>query len=54
MRLLGGSVFSGGGGFDLGFERAGIEPAFQIEIDRFCNRVLKAKMLEVLREVAGE
>ena len=49
MRLLGGSVFSGGGGFDLGFERAGIEPAFQIEIDRFCNRVLKARWPEVER-----
>lgn len=35
-----GSLFTGVGGFDLGFERAGLTCSFQVEIDRFCNRVL--------------
>ena len=35
------SFFAGIGGFDLGFERAGISPAFHCEIDQFCNSVLK-------------
>ncbi|MBE9181469.1 DNA cytosine methyltransferase [Oculatella sp. LEGE 06141] len=34
------SFFTGIGGFDLGFERAGIESAFQCEIDEFCGSVL--------------
>jgi site-specific DNA-cytosine methylase len=28
------------GGFDLGFERAGFEIKFQVEIDPFCRAVL--------------
>jgi DNA (cytosine-5)-methyltransferase 1 len=35
------SFFAGIGGFDLGFQRAGIEPAFHCEIHRFCASVLR-------------
>lgn len=34
------SFFAGIGGFDLGFERAGIETAFQCEINPFCQSIL--------------
>ena len=35
-----GSLFAGIGGFDLGFERAGFEIKWQVEIDEYCQRVL--------------
>lgn len=53
-----GSLFSGIGGFDLGLERAGMECAFQVEIDPFCVRVLSERWAAVpkygdIREVKG-
>jgi DNA (cytosine-5)-methyltransferase 1 len=35
-----GSLFAGIGGFDLGFERAGMRCAWQVEIDDYCRKVL--------------
>lgn len=36
-----GSLFSGIGGFDLGFSRAGIETLWEVEIDPYCRKVLE-------------
>ena len=38
-----GSLFTGIGGFDLGFERAGMEIAWQCEADKACRKLLMAK-----------
>lgn len=40
MTLAFGSLFAGIGGFDLGFERAGMRCEWQVEIDEYCREVL--------------
>lgn len=40
MKPTVGSLFAGIGGFDLGFERAGFEVKWQVEIDPWCRKVL--------------
>jgi len=45
-----GSLFAGIGGFDLGFERAGMSCRWQVEIDDYANRVLAKHWPEVHRE----
>lgn len=42
-----GSLFTGVGGFDLGFERAGMECVWQVEFDKACQSVLKKHWSEV-------
>lgn len=41
------SFFSGIGGFDLGFERAGIKSVFQCELKDYCHRVLSERWARV-------
>jgi DNA (cytosine-5)-methyltransferase 1 len=52
-----GSLFSGIGGFDLGFERAGMKCSWQVEIDKNCQKLLKNKFgvncYGDIREVKG-
>jgi DNA (cytosine-5)-methyltransferase 1 len=53
------SLFSGIGGFDLGFDRAGMVCAGQVEIDDYCRGVLAkhwpdVKRLNDVREVNGD
>jgi len=44
-----GSLFAGIGGFDLGFERAGLECKWQVEIDDYATRVLEKHWPNVRR-----
>ena len=44
-----GSLFSGGGLGDLGFEMAGFKLAFQIEINEYCNKILERRWPNVRR-----
>jgi DNA (cytosine-5)-methyltransferase 1 len=53
-----GSLFAGIGGFDLGFERAGMRVAWQVELDPYCRAVLahhfpEARRYEDVREVGA-
>lgn len=48
-RLTFGSLFAGIGGFDLGFERAGMVCKWQVEIDDYANRVLAKHWPDVRR-----
>lgn len=41
MALTFGSLFAGIGGFDIGFERAGMSCRWQVEIDPYANAVLE-------------
>jgi DNA (cytosine-5)-methyltransferase 1 len=44
-----GSLFSGIGGFDLGFEQAGLSCEWQVEIDNDCQKVLAKRFPDVSR-----
>ena len=45
-----GSLFAGIGGFDLGFERAGFQCKWQVEIDDYANKILERHWPDVHRE----
>jgi DNA (cytosine-5)-methyltransferase 1 len=45
-----GSLFSGIGGIDLGFDRAGMECIWQVEIDNYATKVLEKHWPKVQRE----
>ena len=49
MALTFGSLFAGIGGFDLGFERAGLTCKWQVEIDAYCNKILEKHWPDVMR-----
>lgn len=47
--LTHGSLFSGIGGFDLGFERAGFKTIWQVEKNFFCRKILERHFGETQR-----
>ena len=47
MTLTYGSLFSGVGGFDMGFDQAGYECVFQVEWDKNCQQILTKHWPEV-------
>jgi len=49
MTLTFGSLFAGIGGFEKGFEAAGLRCAWQVEIDPFCQQILKKHWPHVRR-----
>ena len=49
MSMTVGSLFSGIGGFELGFSRAGFDIKWQVEIDPFCRAVLAQHWPDVRR-----
>lgn len=49
MTLTFGSLFAGIGGFDLGFEKAGMQCKWQVEIDDYATRVLERHWPSVRR-----
>lgn len=59
MKLRVASFFAGIGGFDLGFERAGLDVVWQCEINEFCRDILqqhwpKVPRVKDIKEVANE
>ena len=50
MTITFGSLFAGIGGFDLGFERAGMVCKWQVEIDDYATKVLEKNWPNVHRE----
>lgn len=44
------SLFAGIGGFDLGFQRAGVKTVATVEIDANCRKLLKAKWPDSVRQ----
>ncbi len=44
--MINGSLFAGIGGFDLGFQRAGIKTIWDVEIDPYCQKVLRKNFPE--------
>ena len=49
MPLTFGSLFAGVGGFDIGFERAGMMPVWQVEINEYCRAILEPHWPNVRR-----